>query len=123
MKRILTLMTLCVVTSLALAEEKKPDSQRAANTVVLNETGVKNLGIETVETEETDFEEIVFALGRIESIPNRVAAVSSRISGRIMDLKVIPGDLVQAGQEVARLESRQPGDPPPSILLKAQISG
>jgi len=123
MKRILPILALCALTNLSPAADKKSDPQRAANTVVLNETGVKNLGIETVETEEADFEEIAFALGRIEAIPNKVAAVSSRISGRIMELKAIPGDQVQAGAEVARLESRQPGDPPPSILLKAPIGG
>jgi cobalt-zinc-cadmium efflux system membrane fusion protein len=30
---------------------------------------------------------------------------------------------VQAGADVARIESRQPGDPPPSVLLKAPLSG
>jgi membrane fusion protein, heavy metal efflux system len=118
--------TICILagflTVLAFAEEKV-DPKRAANTIVLSETGVKNLRIETVEVEEADFEEIVFALGRVEAIPNKIAAVSSRIPGRIMELKVIPGDHVQPGQEVARLESRQPGDPPPSILLKAPLAG
>lgn len=102
---------------------EKIDPKRAANTVVLTETGVKNLRIETVEVEEADFEEIVFSLGRIEAIPSRVAAVSTRVPGRIMELKAIPGDQVKAGQEVARLESRQPGDPPPSILLKSPLTG
>ena len=123
MKRILPALALCAVTSLAFAEDKNTDPQRAANTVVLDETGVKNLRIETVEIEETDFEEIVFALGRIEAIPSKIAAVSSRVPGRIVELKAQPGDHVQAGQEVARLESRQPGDPPPSIVLKTPIGG
>jgi len=99
------------------------DSKRAANTVVLDDTGVKNLRIETVVAEESDFEETVFALGRIEAIPDRIAAVSSRISGRIVELRVKPGDVVVQDQEVAKLESRQPGDPPPVIALKAPIRG
>lgn len=99
------------------------DAKRAANTVVLDETGVRNLRIETVEVEEADFEEITFALGRIEPIPNRVGAVSSRIPGRVLEMKVIPGDPVVAGQEVARIESRQPGDPPPVITLKTPLAG
>jgi multidrug efflux pump subunit AcrA (membrane-fusion protein) len=116
---------LTMATAVGLAEEDAPkvESNRRANTVVLTETGVKNLRIETVDTEEKDFEEIVFALGRIEAIPNKVAAVSSRVPGRIMELRVIPGDQVQAGQDVARLESRLGGDPPPSIMLKAPLAG
>ena len=94
-----------------------------SNTVVLTETGVKNLRIETVVAQETDFEESIFALGRIESIPSKHAAVSSRIPGRITDLTVSVADPVQAGQTVAKVESRQPGDPPPTIELKAPLSG
>ncbi len=99
------------------------DSKRAANTVVLDETGVKNLRIETVEAEETDFEATIFSLGRIEAIPGKVAAVSTRISGRIVELKVAPGDTVKKDDEVAKIESRMPGDPPPVIPLKAPLGG
>ena len=99
------------------------DPQRVANTVVLDETGVKNLRIETIEVEETDFEESIFALGRVEAIPAMRTGVSSRIAGRIVELKATVGDVVTSGQEIARLESRQPGDPPPSILLKASGGG
>lgn len=122
MKHLLPMLAFCTVASLGFAGEKT-GNKRAANTVVLDETGVKNLRIETVEVDETDFEEMIFALGRIEAIPSKTAAVSSRVPGRIMELKANPGDLVQAGQEVARLESRQAGDPPPSIMLKAPIAG
>jgi cobalt-zinc-cadmium efflux system membrane fusion protein len=122
MKRFPAFLALAAMAGFATAAEKV-DTKRAANTVVLTETGVKNLHIETVDAEETAFEEIVFALGRIEAIPNKIAAVSSRVPGRIMELKVTVGDRVEMGQEVARLESRQPGDPPPSILLKSPLAG
>lgn len=92
-------------------------------TIVLDEMGVKNLRIETVEAEETDFEETVFALGRIAEIPERHAVVSSRISGRVLELAVHEGDTVAAGQLVARIESRQPGNPPPTVELAAPIGG
>ena len=61
--------------------------EEAANTIILDETGEKNLKIETVEAEETDFEETVFALGRIEPIPEKRAVVASRIQGRIVELR------------------------------------
>lgn len=106
-----------------LVAEEKGNAERTANTVVLDEIGVKNLRIQTLEVEETDFEETVFSLGRIEAIPGKTASVSSRISGRIVDLTVAPGDTVQAGDEVVAIESRQPGSPPPVIALKSPISG
>ena len=94
-----------------------------SGTVVLDETGVKNLRIETAVVEETDFEETVFALGHLEAIPGKIAAVSSRIAGRIVELNAHPGDVVEAGDAVGKIESRLPGDPPPVIPLTAPIGG
>ncbi len=121
MKRPLAHLFLCL--SLTGITAAAADAKRAANTVVLDETGVKNLRIETVEVEETDFEATIFSLGRIEAIPSKVAAVSSRIPGRIIELKLTPGDTVKVGDEVAKVESRQPGDPPPVIRSRHHSAG
>ncbi|MBS0658580.1 MAG: efflux RND transporter periplasmic adaptor subunit [Verrucomicrobia bacterium] len=73
--------------------------------------------------EEQAFEETVFALGRIEPEPLRRSVVTSRIPGRLIELKLQAGDRVAAGDIVARLESRQPGDPPPVVSLRAPNAG
>jgi len=96
---------------------------RAANTVVLDDYGVKNLKIETVEAVENDFEETVFSLGRIQAIPAKRALVSSRISGRVVEIKANLGDQIKADTEVVKIESRQPGDPPPIIALRSPLGG
>lgn len=112
----------CLLTLLTTAfAELTPE--RMENTVILDPVGAKNLKIQTVEAEETEFEESAFALGVIEAIPSRRAAVSSRIPGRIAQLKAGVGDRVKAGEDVALVESRQAGDPPPTISLKAPLSG
>ncbi len=98
-------------------------SADASNTIVLDENGVKNLRIETIEAEETDFEETVFSLGRIAEIPERHAVLSSRISGRVTSMHCQEGDTVEAGRTLVRVESRQAGNPPPVIELKAPIGG
>ncbi len=95
----------------------------STDTIVLDETGVKNLRIETVEAEESDFEETVFALGRIAEIPERHGVLSSRISGRVIGLEAQEGDTVEKDQILVRVESRQPGNPPPVIDLKSPIGG
>lgn len=94
-----------------------------SNTIVLDENGVKNLRIETVEAEENDFEETVFALGHIAEIPERHAVVSSRIAGRVIGLEAHEGDTVRTDQVIVRVESRQAGNPPPVIELKAPLGG
>ena len=98
-------------------------SVQAEDTVILDSTGVENLRIETETVAETDFEKTFFSLGHISPIPGKTAAVSSRIPGRVVTLSASPGDFVSEGQEVARIESRQPGDPPPTISLEAPIGG
>jgi cobalt-zinc-cadmium efflux system membrane fusion protein len=97
--------------------------EEIANTVVLDETGEKNLKIETVEAEETDFEEIVFALGRIRVAPGHRAVVSSRVPGRILSVSAHIDTAMAKGAEVALIESRQPGDPPPSVKVTAPLGG
>ena len=97
--------------------------EEAAATVILDDTGVKNLKIETVEVEETDFEETIFALGRIRVAPGHRAVVSSRVPGRVLSVAAHIDSQVAKGAEVAVIESRQPGDPPPSVRLTAPLGG
>ncbi|MCE9519311.1 MAG: efflux RND transporter periplasmic adaptor subunit, partial [Verrucomicrobia bacterium] len=99
------------------------DTGRQQSTVILDETSVKNLDIKTVEAEETLFEETVFALGRIEVAHGKRAVVSSRIPGRVISVLALPDQEVKQGDELVRIESRQPGDPPPTITLVAPMSG
>jgi membrane fusion protein, heavy metal efflux system len=98
-------------------------ADEAANTVILTETAVKNLGIETAEAEETEFEQTVFSIGRIRVAPGSRAIVSSRIPGRALAVEAHIDTKVEKGAELVVLESRQPGDPPPSIRLFSPISG
>ncbi len=95
----------------------------AVEPVILTEQGVKNLGIETVVVEEADFELTAFALGRTEAIPEKRSTISSRISGRVIENRLRLGAWVTKGEKLVLLESRQPGDPPPSIWLTAPADG
>jgi membrane fusion protein, heavy metal efflux system len=114
-----------LLTAVALrAAEPAIDPKRAANTVVLDETGVQNLRIKTEPVEEEDdFEETVFALGRIEVLPGKRAVVSTRIEGRAQTVLGKEDMKCEAGDELLWVESRQPGDPPPVIRVLAPIGG
>jgi biotin carboxyl carrier protein len=95
----------------------------ASKTVILDENGVKNLRIETQVVEETTFEESVFALGEIEVYPGRRAVISSRIPGRALEVYIKNDHPIEKGQTAILVESRQPGNPPPTISLPSPISG
>jgi membrane fusion protein, heavy metal efflux system len=117
-KRILSVPLLLVVCAFAEVDRTRKD-----RTVILDETAAKNLGIETVEAEETTFEETVLALGRIRVAPGHRAVVSSRVPGRVLSVAAHIDTRIEAGAEAVVLESRQPGDPPPTIRLTAPIGG
>ena len=91
--------------------------------IILDETGVTNLRLQTVEVEERDFETTVFAIGRIEEIPSKHSVLSSRVAGRVIGLHAFEGDVIAAGDVVATVETRQIGDPPPQVELKAPQGG
>ncbi len=112
-----------MIVSATLVMAGDDHADESIDAIVLSETSVRNLGLELAEAVEVDFEEVVFAIGRIDHIPSKHAVVSSRIAGRAIDVNVIPGDRVKRGQVLVRVESRLPGNPPPVIALEAPISG
>lgn len=115
MKHFVTLFSLF----LAIASLRAAES----NTVILDEVGVKNLRIETQTVEEASFEESIFALGRIEIYPGHRAAISSRVSGRAQEVFIKNDHQVEKGEVALTVETRQPGNPPPTIKISAPISG
>jgi cobalt-zinc-cadmium efflux system membrane fusion protein len=120
-KYLITLPLMGLLTNSVIAAEGA--DPRLKNMVSLSEQGVKNLQIETVQVGEQVFETTAFAIGRIEEIPANHSVLSSRISGRVVKMNVFEGDKVKAGDVLAVVESRQPGNPPPTIELKASQSG
>lgn len=117
---------LCLLLAVTVGTAHAADSAKAtrlANTVFLDEIGVKNLRLQTVEVEDQVFEETLFALGRIEVLPGKRAVLSSRISGRAVVVNTRPDHMVKAGDPLVVIESRQPGEPPPQITLAAPMDG
>jgi multidrug efflux pump subunit AcrA (membrane-fusion protein) len=110
---------LLLATSLAAA----PDATRGQNTVVLDANAVANLRLKFDSAEPRLFEETAFALGLLQASHASQATVSSRIAGRVVGLTAHIGDPVTAGAEIVQVESRQAGDPPPVIALRAPITG
>lgn len=118
-----SLLFLLLAGTVFSAEEDVPDAEDIKNKIKLDETAIANLKIETEVAELQEFETTVFAIGRIEEIPSKHSVLSSRIPGRIVGLKAFEGDYVEQGQVLALVESRQPGNPPPTIELKAPQAG
>jgi multidrug efflux pump subunit AcrA (membrane-fusion protein) len=84
---------------------------------------VKNLGLETVEVELRPVEKTFPALGVVEPEPGKVAALASRVSGRVTRLLVHDGQAVRAGELLVEVESRVVADPPPRLPFNAPFDG
>lgn len=118
-------LSLYLVTVYAAAAPRAAESnpERVKNTVVLDANTVANLRLQTAAAEPSLFEETAFALGRVEPRHGAIAVLSSRISGRVVELSGHLGDVVAIGEDLVRVESRQAGDPPPVITLRAPQAG
>lgn len=115
-------LTLSLFAMTPLIAQNDAHSSRA-DMVLLDETAVQNIGVETAFAEELTFEQTVFSIGRIEEIPSRRSVLSSRVPGRVKAVYVFEGDTVEKGDLLVEVESRQPGNPPPVIELRAPQSG
>lgn len=117
------LLTLALLGSAQAQEDKAEAPKRTEGLIILNEQGVKNLRLEMVEAQESSFEQTILALGRIEIFPGNKTVVSSRIPGRAFSVLVKADQEVDQGDELLWVESRQPGDPPPTVKIAAPRAG
>jgi cobalt-zinc-cadmium efflux system membrane fusion protein len=122
MKPLFRFLLLCLA-SQGLASLFGAEDAPRRDLIILDESGVRNLRLETADAVEADFHQTILALGRIAVFPGRRHVVSSRIPGRILRVGVKPDQGVRPGDELIVLESRQPGDPPPQVAIAAPIAG
>jgi len=91
--------------------------------VILSDAQAKNIGIQTEKVSKINFTETLFTLGKLDMSEEHRAVISTRVPGRVIDLKVHPGDKVSLGQTLVVIESLAPGNPPPQIALKSPLNG
>ncbi len=134
MKTKYTLIALILFGNLSISSEvlahaghdKAPGEDADTGTggpIIITAEAKKNLELTVEEAEIRTLEKTLTVIGQIEPIPNKSAAVSSRISGRVSAVYVTDGQTVNKGQALIQVESRQVGDPPPRVQYSAPING
>lgn len=83
----------------------------------------KNLGLKTEVADLRPIETVVKCFGVVEAMPDKVNYISVRSPGRVTKVLINQGDAVKKGDLLAEVESRQIGDPPPTIPVKATLTG
>ena len=114
------LLLSCLTLPSFAAGETPPSSD---GFLAIKPEGIKNLGIKYSVVEAKDFESTIFAIGHVRPVPRNHSVLSSRISGRIIAVNAFEGDMVKKGDVLVKVESRQPGSPPPVIELTAPRDG
>jgi cobalt-zinc-cadmium efflux system membrane fusion protein len=91
--------------------------------VSLTEDQVKALSLKFVQADLRPIAQLLGVNGNVAVLPDAQTQVSLRISGNVQAVYVNLGDSVRAGQELALIESRTVGNPPPTVVVPAPADG
>jgi len=81
------------------------------------------IGLKTVRAQGRSIDTVLLLNGKVMLDPDRHAHVSTRIEGRVEKLYAGVGDKVEKGQKLVDIQSRQIGEPPPTVTITAIVSG
>lgn len=91
--------------------------------VTLTKVQQESIGLQTDKADFRSIDTVLPLYGRVMIDPDRHAHVTTRISGRVEQLFARVGDRVEKGQKLAVIQSRQLGEPPPTVDVTASVSG
>lgn len=91
--------------------------------VTLTQVQEKSIGLQTDKADFHSIDSVLPLYGSVKIDPDRHAHVTTRISGRVEQLLARVGDRVEKGQKLAVIQSRQLGEPPPTVDVIAPVSG
>jgi multidrug efflux pump subunit AcrA (membrane-fusion protein) len=123
------LRALCILAALACASELFAHGGQvevaggAKGPVHLTDVQQRTLDVKVVSAGLRPLSEVLDLNGEVHLLQGRQADVSTRISGQVTALYASLGDIVKAGQRLARVQSRLVGNPPPSVEITAPMGG
>lgn len=98
-------------------------STKPQGPVHLSDEQIQMIDLKTVKASTRKLEQILGLNGELQLLPNAQADVSVRISGNVRDLYANLGDQVKVNQPLIKVQSLLIGDPPPSVVMNAPMSG
>jgi RND family efflux transporter MFP subunit len=103
-KRIAVYITLVVLgaASLAGCSHKSADADNTES----GASGAANAEVTLSKVTRAGIRETATVSGTVAALPNQDVRVSALVPGRIVELKVAEGDVIQIGQVIARLDAR-----------------
>jgi len=104
-------------------DEGAPQDVAITGPVTLSATAKKNLELETAEATVRAIEKTIKASGTVQAIPGSRENVSSKISGKVSDIRFTLGQYPKRGQVLMTLESRQLSENPIKVNVIAPRNG
>lgn len=83
----------------------------------------RNLGIAVEDADFRLLDELSQCFGVAEPLPANLHRASTRVAGRVTAVHVLEGERVTRGQLLAEIETRQLGEPPPTVEVRATLDG
>jgi multidrug efflux pump subunit AcrA (membrane-fusion protein) len=103
--------------------EAPPQETAASGPVTLSPEAKKNLDIRTAEATIQSIERTINASGTAQAIPGTRETVSSRIAGKVSDLRAALGQYRKKGEVLLVLEARQLAENPVRVPVTAPRNG
>lgn len=103
--------------------EAPPQETARSGPVTLSPEARKNLEVQTAEAAIQSIEKTIKATGTAQAIPGTRENVSSRISGKVAELRASLGQFKKKGEVLLILEARQLSETPIRVPVTAPRSG
>ncbi len=96
-----------IIASCSGAEEAGDEAtgKMADERISISRDKMEDIGLELGVLRKETISEGILANGYLDTPPQQQATISSMISGRVSNIRFLPGDYVRKGQEILRLES------------------
>jgi len=97
--------------------------QRSTLGVRLSALAQRNLALEVETAQWRALERFRECFGTVEALPSKLHHESSPVAGRVVSVHVVEGETVRRDQLLAKIETLQVGEPPPTIEIRATLDG
>ena len=94
-----------------------------AGTISLSPEARANIGLAIAFAEERVIERTLLVNATLKVIPDREAFVSSRVQGKVTEVRANVGDVVGRGEPLVRLQSLQIAETPPTLEVLSPLDG
>lgn len=103
--------------------QESPHAGGEPEGIQLSDEAKRNIGLTIEIVEERLIQKVITVNGIVKPQPRRLAQVSPKIEAIVERTLVEPWEWVKKGQILAKVRSRQFGNPPPLVSLTAPIAG